>query len=86
MAKEINHATKATCKYDNCYNIEYKAPSECSGTEIWIDIKNVANLKIIQPELTKAYKILETQYNKSQVAKEKELRNWIDNENQHVYF
>ena len=80
VAKVINCAGKATGKYDNCYNIQYKAPSEHSGTKTWIDIKNVANLKIIQPELTKTDEILETQCDKFQVAKEKELRYWIDND------
>ena len=48
----MNRAGKATGK-DNCYNIGYKAPSECSGSKACIDIKNVANLEIIEPESTK---------------------------------
>ena len=31
VAKAINHAEKATGKYNNCYNIEYKAPLKRSG-------------------------------------------------------
>ena len=73
LAKVINHAGKATGKYDNSYNIEYKAPLERSGTKTWIDITDVANLKIVQQELTKSGKILESQCDKFQVAKEKEL-------------
>ena len=42
--------------------------------------KNVADLKIIQPVLTKTHQILETQFDKFQVLKEKELGNWIDND------
>lgn len=38
VAKVINRAGKATGK-DNCYNIGYEAPSECSGSKTCIDIK-----------------------------------------------
>ena len=46
VAKVINRAGKATGKYDNCYNIEYKALSEWSGTKTWIDIKTVTILEV----------------------------------------
>lgn len=69
----FSHAGKATGKCDNSCNIKYKAPSECSGTKTWIDITNIANLKIVPPELTNNEKILEPLCDKSQVAKGKKL-------------
>ena len=40
--------------------IEYNATMTRSGTKAWFDIKNVANLENVQPELTKPDKIFET--------------------------
>ena len=75
-----NRTGKAIGKYDNCYNIKYKAPLERLGTKTQIDIKTVTNLEIAQTELTKTDKILETQCGKLQVVNEKELRNQIDSD------
>ena len=46
--------------------IEYNATMTRSGTKAWFDIKNVANLENVQPELTKPDEIFETWCHKFQ--------------------
>ena len=68
VAKTINHAEKATGKYNNCYNIKYKAPLERSGKKHGLILKM---LQISKSFNQKTDEILETHCDKFQVAKEK---------------
>ena len=43
----MGRARKSTGKYENSYNVEYKAPENLEGTHSYIDLGRVTNFKLI---------------------------------------
>nr|XP_039264060.1 uncharacterized protein LOC120339893 [Styela clava] len=87
-AEILNRAGKATGKYRNCFNVEYKSPSHLSGVKHCVDFDQVQELQVIPPQqesmvlnnVRKESHVFVTEDIDFDEAKAKELQSWQEND------